>query len=189
VSRSSLVRILFVASVAGYPFVVYFGLQHLPPSFFGIFLLVILAFRYGVLLPAERQVLIPVLLVFAAYALAATLLQNKTMLLYYPALVNASLCAVFLNSLLLGDPILLRFIRARNWPISKYGPQYLYRLTAVWAGFFVVNGTISVWTSTISIEAWTAFNGFISYILIATLVGGEWLFRRHYKKRMGVENP
>ena len=187
-SRSSLVRILFVASVAVYPFVVYFGIQHLPPSFFGIFLLVILAFRYGVLLPDERQVLIPVLLVFAAYAVTATLLQNQTMLLYYPALVNACLCAVFLNSLRQGDPILLRFIRARNWPISKHGPQYLYRLTAVWAAFFVLNGTISVWTSTISIEAWTAFNGFISYLLIAALAGGEWLFRRHYKKRMGVES-
>jgi len=187
VTRSALVRVLFIATIATYPFIIFFGIQYFPPSFFGLILLVMLALRYGVLLPSERPILLPVLILFVTYAVTATLLRNTTMLLYYPALVNFSLCAVFLNSLRQGDPLLLRIIRARGWPISKHGPRYLYRLTAVWAGFFVLNGSVSIWTATKSIEMWTIYNGLLSYFLVAILVGGEWLFRRYYKRRMGVE--
>jgi uncharacterized membrane protein len=38
----------------------------------------------------------------------------------------------------------------------------------------------------LSIELWTLYNGLVSYFLVAILVGGEWLFRRHFKRRMGV---
>lgn len=188
-NHSSIIRALFVVTVAAYPFIIYFGLQHLPPSFFGLVLLILLGLRYGVLLPSERPVLLPLLAIFFTYALTATLIKSTAMLLYYPALVNGCLCVVFLYSLRQGDPLLLRFVRARRWPISAHGPKYLYWLTAVWAAFFAMNGIISLWTTTISIEVWTVFNGLISYFLIAALMGGEWVFRRHYKNRMGIENP
>jgi uncharacterized membrane protein len=87
-----------------------------------------------------------------------------------------------------GDPLLLRFIRARGWKISKHGPRYLYRLTAVWAGFFVANGLISIWTIHFGIEVWTVYNGLIAYLLVAALIGGEYLFRRHYKRRMEIND-
>jgi uncharacterized membrane protein len=38
----------------------------------------------------------------------------------------------------------------------------------------------------LSIEIWTFYNGLLSYFLVATLAGGEWVFRRRYKRRMGV---
>lgn len=188
-TRSTFIRALFVACIAAYPFIILFGIRYLPPSFFGIALLVILAMRYGVLLPEERPILVPMLLVFVAYALTATLLDSRPMLLYYPAVVNFSLCGVFLNSLRQGEPLLLRIIRARRLPMSEHAPAYLYRLTAVWAGFFVVNGLVSIWTSTRGIETWTLYNGFLSYCLVALLVGVEYVFRRYYKRRMGIENP
>ena len=186
-TRSALIRTLFVVTIAVYPFLIYFGLDHFPPSVFGMVLVGLLALRYRVLLPSERPILLPVLAILVTYAVMATVLKSSVMLLYYPALVNFCLCAVFLNSLRQGDPLLLRIIRARGWPLSKHGPRYLYRLTAVWAGFFVLNGLISIWTSTVTIEVWTLYNGLLSYFLIATLVGGEWVFRRYYKRRMGVE--
>ena len=70
-TRSTLIRALFLACIGLYPVLVYFGLSFLPPGFFGIALLVLLAMRYGVLLPEERPVLVPLLLVFVTYALAA----------------------------------------------------------------------------------------------------------------------
>lgn len=188
-TRSTLIRAVFITCIAAYPFIILFGLKYLPPSAFGLALLLILAMRYGVLLPDERPVLLPMLLIFVAYALTATISKSQPMLLYYPAVVNFTLSAVFLNSLREGDPLLLRIIRARGWPVSEHGPKYLYRLTAIWAVFFIANGLTSIWTSTLSIEAWTLYNGFLSYCLVAVLVGVEYLFRRHYKRRMGVENP
>ncbi len=188
-SQTILVRVLFVIFVVLYPFVVYFGIRYLPPSFFGVMLAVVLAMRFGVLVPEERPVLLPILAVFVVYAIASAALQSVTMLLYYPVLVNFSLCAVFANSLRHEESILLRLIRAHGIRVSKYGPKYIHRLTACWAIFFAVNGMIAIWTTTLSIEAWTAYNGLIAYLIVSALIGGEMIFRRHYKKRMGVWNP
>ena len=188
-SQTILVRVLFVIFVALYPFVVYFGIRYLPPSFFGVLLVVVLAMRFGVLEPEERPVLLPVLAVFIAYAVASAALQSVTMLLYYPVLVNFSLCAVFANSLRHEEPILLRVIRARGMPVSKHGPKYLRGLTACWAIFFAVNGMIAIWSTTRSMEVWTAYNGLIAYLIVGLLIGGERIFRRHYKEHMSVWNP
>lgn len=182
-----LIKAFFVIAIAFYPLIVYFGLTHLSPNFIAVLLLSLIAFRFGVLLPAERPVLLPVILIFAVYSIVAAVLGSAKMLLYYPALVNGCLCVVFMNSLRHGEPLLLRIIRARGWPISAHGPMYLRRLTAVWGGFFILNGAISLWTISESIEVWTLYNGFISYLLVAVLILGEWLFRRHYKRRMGVD--
>lgn len=187
-TRTTAIRVLFVVCLAAYPFIILFGLNYLPPSAFGLALLVILALRYGVLLPSERPILLPMLIVFVTYALTATISGNQTMLLFYPAVVNFTLSGVFLNSLRQGDPLLLRIIRARGWPVSEHGPRYLYRLTAVWAGFFILNGLMSIWTSTQTLEIWTLYNGFLSYCLVAVLVGVEYLFRLYYKRRMGVSS-
>jgi uncharacterized membrane protein len=152
-------------------------------------LAVVLAMRFRVLVPEERPVLLPILAVVIAYAVASAALQSVTMLLYYPVLVNFSLCAVFANSLRHEESILLRLIRARGVQVSKYGPKYIHRLTACWAIFFAVNGIIALWSTTLSIEAWTAYNGLIAYVIVGALVGGERIFRRYYKKHMGVWNP
>ena len=178
----TLVTIFFIA----YPFIVYFGLSVLPPSFFGLVLVVLLGLRFGVLLPEERRILLPILLVFLVYAVTTVFVDSAQLLLYYPALVNFTLFLVFSSSLRSGEPLLLRFVRARGIEISDHTPRYLFWLTAIWAAFFVLNGLVSVWTSTLSLQAWTLYNGLISYILVAILGVGEWLFRRHYKKRVGV---
>jgi uncharacterized membrane protein len=64
-----------------------------------------------------------------------------------------------------------------------------YRLTALWAAFFALNGLTALWTTTLPMEVWTLYNGLISYIIVASLIGGELLFRNHYKKRIGLDNP
>ncbi len=186
-TRSTLIRALFAICVAAYPFIILFGLRHLPASFFGIVLLLILGLRFGVLLPEERPVLIPVLLIYVAYALAATVTGSEMLLLYYPAIVNFTLCGVFLNSLRQGPPLLLRIVKARGYPLDEHAPVYLYRLTAVWAGFFIVNGLISIWTTTLTLEVWTLYNGFLSYCLVALLFGAEYLFRGYYRRRKQLE--
>lgn len=182
---SGAIRLLFVFLIAVYPFIVYFGLQILPPSAFGLMLIALLAMRYGVLLPKERAVLLPLLVLFFGYAVSATAMGSREMLLYYPALVNFALMVIFAVSLR-DEPLLLRLVRARGMRISRHGPGYLHRLTAVWTCFFAANGVVSVWTTRLSIESWTLYNGLISYLCIALLVGGEYLFRVRYKRRMGV---
>ena len=187
-TRTTLIRALFVTCIAAYPFLIYFGLQHLPPTFFAVLLMILVAMRYGVLLPEERPVVIPMLLIYICYALVAAISGSEMMLLYYPAVVNFTLCGVFLNSLRQGDPLLLRFVRARGVPINEYVPLYMFNLTLIWAVFFIANGAISIWSGFVSMEVWTLYNGFLSYCLVALLIGAEYVFRIWYKKSKGVRS-
>jgi uncharacterized membrane protein len=183
------IRVVLLVFFIAYPFLVYFGIQFLPPSFFGLVIVTLLAMRFGVLESGERLILLPGLLVFLVYAITAVILDSARMILFYPALVNFVMAAVFANSLRSEESLLLRIVRSRGFAISAVTPRYLHRLTALWAVFFVLNALVSIWTITLSMEAWTLYNGFISYCIIALLFGVEYLFRRSYKKRMGVWNP
>jgi uncharacterized membrane protein len=179
-------RVLFAVLVALYPLIIYFGLKILPASFFGLLLAVLLVFRFGIIRPQERSTALPLIAILLAYAVAAALSGSVTMLLYYPVLVNVILFVVFAGSLRSEEPLLLRVVRARGIPISARGPGYLRHLTAIWTGFFVINGLIAAWTTTASMEVWTIYNGMISYLLIGALILGELAFRRYYKKRHGL---
>lgn len=181
----TLVALFFIA----YPFIVYFGLSHFPPSFFGLILVLLLAIRFGVIKSDERKLMLPILLIFALYAIATVVLDSTPMVLYYPALVSFVMCFVFANSLRGEEPLLLRLVKARGMITSEHTPGYLFWLTGLWAVFFVLNGLVSIWTSSISLHAWTLYNGLISYFIIAILVVGEWFYRRHYKKKKGVIDP
>lgn len=187
-NKAVFVRVIVVIFFLSYPFIIFFGIKVLPPGFLGLLLLVLLAMRFGVLVKEERQILLPVLILFLGYSVVTTILNSVSMLLYYPALVNFSLFVTFANSLR-HEESLLRIVRARGATISEYTPGYLYKLTAVWAGFFVVNGLVSIWSSTLSMAAWTLYNGMLSYCIVGVLIGGELLFRRVYIRRMGVEKP
>jgi uncharacterized membrane protein len=186
VTRSIIVRAAFIVLLALYPVFIYFGLRILPPGFLGLVLAVLLLMRFGIVRPKERAMALPVIGILFTYAVASALIGSTQMLLFYPVLVNSILFVIFAGSLSTKDPLLLRFVRARGHPINAHTPRYLTRLTAVWAGFFVINGMIAVWTTTVSVEIWTIYNGMISYILVAILATGEWVFRRHYKKRLGI---
>jgi len=186
VSQSIIFRITFVVVLALYPFIIYFGIRVLPPSFFGIALAVLLLIRFGFVRPEERATAVPATVLLLAYAVAAAVVGSTRMLLYYPALVNFLLCALFAGSFKQEEPLLLRIMRARGVTMHATIPPYLTRLTAVWATFFALNGMIAIWTTTASMEIWTIYNGMISYLLIAALIAGEWLYRRHYKRKHGI---
>ena len=181
-----ILRGLVVLVIVAYPLGVYFGLKVMPPSFLGLVLAVLIALRFGIIRPEERRILMPLLAGFLAFAITAAIVGSEKVLLFYPVLVNASLFVLFAWTLRSGEPLLLRMVRARGMKMSRYGPAYLYYLTLIWAGFFLLNGAVAAWTTTQSLEVWTIYNGLVAYILIGVLIGAEWLFRIYYKKRKGV---
>lgn len=187
-NQSVFFKVAFVVLLALYPFVIYFGIQVLPPSFFGILLGVVLLLRFGIIPRSERATALPAIAVLLVYAVTAAIVGSTKLLLYYPVLVSLMLFTLFAASLRHEEPFLLRIVRATGMPISEHGPKYLTRLTAVWAVFFVINGAIAIWTTWQTVEIWTLYNGLISYLLAATLMLCELVFRRHYKRRMGVSS-
>jgi uncharacterized membrane protein len=185
-SRTRLLRTAFLALIVLYPAIVSFGIRYLPVSFFGVLLALTLIARNTMAQPEEKKLMLPLLALHVAYSLVTALSGSQRLLLLYPAVVNFSLCAVFALSLRQEQPILLRLVRARKIEVSAHGPAYLYRLTAVWAIFFLFSGSVAIATAMVSLQAWALYNGFIAYLLVALLMGGEWLFRLWYKRRKGL---
>ena len=71
-----------------------------------------------------------------------------------------------------------RFARLQDPNLPEVAISYTRKITKIWRVFFIVNGATSIITTQLNIEYWTLYNGFISYILMGTLLGGEWLYRK-----------
>eukprot|EP00906_Rhabdomonas_costata_P019811 RCo028830 len=119
-----------------------------------------------------------------ALCLFSGILREYHLLLYYPVVINALLFTLFYSSL--SEPVSLveRLARLQEPELSAAGVKYTRRVTQVWCVFFIVNGAIAFLTCIYGdMTIWAAYNGMISYVLMGTLMGTEWLVRQRIKKR------
>ncbi|GAB3246077.1 COG4648 family protein [Chitinimonas naiadis] len=176
--RAVIISVLTLA----YPLLVYLGLGHFEPRWLALMLAgVALARAYAT---RER-----VWLAAAAGALllaAASALGNQALpLKLYPVLVSTVLLVVFATSLFYPPSVIERLARLREPDLPPEGVAYTRRVTQVWCGFFVINGSIALYTALwASDAAWALYNGLISYGLMGALFAGEWLVRRRVKARL-----
>ena len=111
-----------------------------------------------------------------ALCVASFMLKTHQLLLFYPVVVNAVMLAVFGGSLWSAMPIVERLARLQE-PDTRH-------VTQIWCGFFIINGGIALFTALYAdMSLWTAWNGMIAYLLMGTLMAGEWLVRRQVMKR------
>ena len=102
----------------------------------------------------------------------------------YPVRVNAALFAVFAYSLIVPPSVVERLARAREPDLPSQAIAYTRRVTQVWCVFFVINGTIALFTALYASSAlWWFYNGFLAYLFIGLLFAGEYWVRRHFKRR------
>jgi uncharacterized membrane protein len=166
-----------------YPLAVYFGLQHLQPRLLGALLLALLALRWLLLRrsggPALRQLYLP-LLTAALCALAALAFNSTDGLRLLPVAINGICLLSFAATLWRGPSMIERFARAWNPAFPTVAVPYTRRVTQVWCGFFLLNGTVALYTALYaSLALWTLYNGLVSYLLMGLLFGGEVLLRRY----------
>ncbi|NVJ23528.1 MULTISPECIES: hypothetical protein [Myxococcus] len=170
--------LLGVLSLA-YPLLVYWGLGRFEPRWMAVPLVGMAVVR--AVATRER-----VWLVTAAGALVlagTSMLGNHALpLKLYPVLVNAMLLAVFATSLVYPPSVIERLARLREPELPPSGVAYTRRVTQVWCGFFVVNGSIALGTALWASDAtWALYNGLIAYGLMGVLFAGEWLVRRRVR--------
>lgn len=119
-----------------------------------------------------------------ALCLVSYLLKAHQLLLFYPVAVNLILLALFGGSLWSAAPIVERLARLREPSLPETGVRYTRRVTQVWCFFFIINGSIALFTALYGdMSLWTAWNGIISYLLMGMLMAGEWLVRQRMIKR------
>ena len=117
----------------------------------------------------------------AAFFLLAALRNASGSLTLYPLLVNGAMLAVFAASLIHPPSAIERIARLQHPELPPAGVRYTRRVTQIWCGFFVINGSIIAALALLHAHrAWTWYTGLISYLLMGALLAGEWLYRRLY---------
>ena len=99
---------------------------------------------------------------------------------YYGGGARAML-AIFTASLIHPPTVIERLARLQHPDLPPEGVRYTRRVTQIWCGFFVINGSIIAALALLHADrAWTWYTGFISYLLMGALFAGEWIYRRIY---------
>ncbi|MDR1709866.1 MAG: hypothetical protein LBS70_09140 [Candidatus Accumulibacter sp.] len=171
-----------------YPLAILFGLRLAEPR------AVALALAAGLLLRHARaaarllagfsraELIVAAGLLLLALTAAAT--NSEALLRLYPAAVNLGLLALFGLSIAHPPSMAERFARAGGLDAPPGAARYLRRVTLAWCVFFAANGAAALHTALFAgREAWALYNGFIAYLLMGALFGGEWLLRRFFLRR------
>lgn len=167
------------------PLLVFFALGHWSPRMVALALaalaLATWALHAGPSSVARGPWLPAALLALCALAAFA---NDETLLRLYPVLVNVALLLVFARSLGHPPTVIERIARAIHGALPPEAVRYTRRVTQVWCGFFVVNGSIALWTAlAASREAWALYNGLIAYLLMGAIFAGEWWVRQRHLAR------
>lgn len=85
----------------------------------------------------------------------------------------------FGRTLLHPPPLIERIVRLSFQDLPPYILAYLYRLTWIWTGFFLIAALISAGLTLAGSESgWLKFHGIGIYLAMAGLLGGEYCYRR-----------
>ena len=103
---------------------------------------------------------------------------------FYPVFMNGAMLAAFAASLLKGPSMIERLARIAEPDLPEAGVRYTRQVTIVWCFFLLLNGLVALWTALYaSLAVWTAYNGFVAYLLMGALFGGELLVRKFVRAR------
>ena len=185
-----MMAVLQVILGIAYPVLIFFSLSHFEPRVVAFVVLALAGVRLLVASTSAaiafvREVWLPAVAV-GAVAVITAIWNDPMGLLLAPALINVALLVSFGSSLWGERPIIERFARLQTGDLTTAEVQYCRSVTLLWCGFFVVNGSAALFLALAgNIENWALFTGLISYILIGTLFGAEYIYR-HWRFRRFV---
>jgi len=170
-----------------YPFLVYVGWQRVNPRLFLGGAILLFGLRFG--LTGSRgnrsqwkDVAWPWLFP-AAFLGVAFLFGRRSLYLYWPVVISATLLFVFSRTLAHPPTLVERFALLQKSELTPGEIAYCRKVTQAWCLFFITNGIIA-WGLALegSLKIWTLYNGLISYLLIGTLMTSEYIYR-HWRFR------
>lgn len=183
--KSGLLDLLLVLISIAYPFVVYFGLMKFSPLTVGMALVAFLVLRLAFNRRRQsRKSESWIYLLVLGTVIVLLAINEMLAIKAYPVLISLSFAAVFSYSLIKPPPIIERFARMMEGELDAHALRYTRHVTEAWVVFFLLNASISLWTALYAdLAIWTLYNGFISYLLIGLMFGGEYILRRIVKRK------
>ena len=182
----SFVSVVMTILLILYPVLVYLGLSYSRISAVAVLLIVVsigrLVFRRHSVGPLGSSA--PWISAGGVMLAGTVLLRGSAdAMLFYPTFVNLVLLTVFAHSLYSPPTVITRLARIREPELPESAIRYTRNVTVIWSIFFLVNGSVSLYTALwATTETWTLYNGLVAYLLIGALIGGEWLVRARVMK-------
>ena len=176
-----LLKIVVIILSICYPFIIYWGLQNYDAKLLLPLILILLGLRWltGGGLTEHKVVIITLLGIIIITLMWGSQLGLK----FYPVLMNLGFLVLFASSLISPPSIVERLARIKEPDLPLEAVSYTHKVTQIWSAFFIFNGTVAAITALwASDEVWMLYNGFIAYLLIGALAGGEWLVRQRVKR-------
>jgi uncharacterized membrane protein len=162
-----------------YPVLVLVGLRYLPPAAIVGALGAVLALRLAL---GNRGSAEAVLGIAVAITIAMLWISPMLAVRLYPVLMSLGFATLFLHSLWSPPVMIERFARLAEPDLPEAARPYLRKVTIAWITFLLANATVAAWTVLYgTIGQWTLYNGFISYLLMGAMFGGEYLVRQRVR--------
>ncbi len=182
-----IINVLISIALLAYPVLVYVGLSHGYEQQVAWVLVALLATR--LLLSFKNRAIGNWILPISAFGLlvvlSAALADEPKWLQLYPVMVNIIMALTFFASLFQKQSMVERFARLQEPNLSEQGVLYTRKVTQIWCVFFVINMLVATYTVYLNdVQLWTLYNGFIAYVLMGSLAGGEFVYR-YWLKRQG----
>ncbi len=171
----------------GYPFLVWFSLDHFQPRFVALMLAGLFLLRLFFLQCRSPSFSMAgawpwAALACAFFLLAIALVNEAQWLLAYPVFVSLLFFIVFTYSLAYPPTVVERLARLEDPDLPPKGVAYTRKVTQVWCGFFLVNAALSLATIWHGDRwLWSLYNGGVAYVLMGLLMAGEMAVRRKVK--------
>jgi uncharacterized membrane protein len=173
-----------------YPALIYFGLKHFSPKLVGIILGATLLIRCSS--SGNPQAIKRACVCWVGPALLCVLsaiVNDPRWMLYLPVFFSATMLMSF-GVTLLHPPSLVETMARLSVPdLTSEEAAYCRRMTQFWAVFFLVNGSIALWTVWGgSLKKWALYNGLVAYLLVGGIFAAEFLYR-HWRFRRYIGLP
>jgi len=106
---------------------------------------------------------------------------------FYPVMMNLGFLILFASSLFTPTSFVEKLARLKEPNLSLHAVAYTRKVTILWCGFFVFNGSIAALTALYaSHHVWMMYNGLVAYLLMGLFTAGEWIVRQRVKKKQNV---
>lgn len=169
-----------------YPCLVYFGLQHWSYRIFGFMIVGIGLVKFCLSRNSNTRSDRVVLAVTAACGLTIWAFPSELAVKLYPVCISLLVGSLFALSLRENESLITKLARLSGADMTPEALRYTRNLTAIWAILLYVNAMIALYLARFgTTEAWTLYCGLLSYLILGGFMGGEFLYRQYYMRRLG----
>lgn len=110
--------------------------------------------------------------------------RNLQIMYWYPVLMNVIMLILFGGSLYAEQSLVERLARLQTPNLSDRAVAYTKKVTYLWCIVFIINIIVSSGlVLSDNYYYWALYTGFISYILMAAVMGVEWCVRQFFMKK------